>query len=61
MIGPDIAGIAEKLGVAAATATAIPQLAAETGLDVDAAYGVQAALLQRRVDAGERLVGLKMG
>ncbi|MET7963153.1 2-keto-4-pentenoate hydratase [Micromonospora zamorensis] len=61
MIGPDIAGIAEKLDVAAATATAIPQLAAETGLDVDAAYGVQAALLQRRVDAGERLVGLKMG
>ncbi|MGV9215303.1 2-keto-4-pentenoate hydratase [Micromonospora sp. RB23] len=61
MIGPDIAGIAEKLGAAAATATAIPQLAAETGLDVDAAYAVQAALAQRRVDAGERLVGLKMG
>ncbi|MET8041270.1 fumarylacetoacetate hydrolase family protein [Micromonospora sp. NPDC005215] len=61
MIGPDVAGIAERLGVAAATATAIPQLAAETGLDVDAAYAVQAALLQRRLDAGERLVGLKMG
>ncbi|WP_435207180.1 2-keto-4-pentenoate hydratase [Micromonospora sp. bgisy143] len=61
MIGPDIAGIAEKLGAAAATATAIPQLAAETGLDVDGAYAVQAALVQRRVDAGERLVGLKMG
>ncbi|WP_433535332.1 2-keto-4-pentenoate hydratase [Micromonospora sp. CA-249363] len=61
MIGPDIAGIAEKLGAAAATATAIPQLAAETGLDVDTAYAVQAALAQRRVDAGERLVGLKMG
>ncbi|MET7970348.1 fumarylacetoacetate hydrolase family protein [Micromonospora sp. NPDC005305] len=61
MIGPDIAGIAEKLGAAADTATAIPQLAAETGLDVDAAYAVQAALLQRRLDRGERLVGLKMG
>ncbi|MFC0098163.1 2-keto-4-pentenoate hydratase [Micromonospora marina] len=61
MIGPDIAGIAEKLGVAADDATAIPQLAAETGLDVDAAYAVQTALVKRRLDRGERLVGLKMG
>ncbi|MEW2541961.1 2-keto-4-pentenoate hydratase [Micromonospora chalcea] len=61
MIGPDIAGIAEKLGAAADTATAIPQLAAETGLDVDAAYAVQTALVKRRLDRGERLVGLKMG
>ncbi|MFC0502995.1 2-keto-4-pentenoate hydratase [Micromonospora costi] len=61
MIGPDVAGIAEKLGVAADTVTAIGQLAAETGLDVDAAYAVQTALLQRRLARGERLVGLKMG
>ncbi|PTA46835.1 2-keto-4-pentenoate hydratase [Micromonospora sp. RP3T] len=61
MIGPDVAEIAEKLGAAADSATAIPQLAAETGLDVDAAYAVQAALVQRRLDRGERLVGLKMG
>ena len=61
MIGPDIAGIAEKLGGAADTATAIGQLAAETGLDVDAAYAVQTALVQRRLERGERLVGLKMG
>ncbi|MEV4467369.1 fumarylacetoacetate hydrolase family protein [Micromonospora echinofusca] len=61
MIGPDTAGIAERLGVAADTATAIPQLAAETGLDVDVAYAVQTALIQRRLDRGERLVGLKMG
>ncbi|MGC4853854.1 2-keto-4-pentenoate hydratase [Micromonospora sp. DT4] len=61
MIATDVAGIAEKLGAAAATATPIPQLAAETGLDVDGAYAVQAALVQRRVDAGARLVGLKMG
>ncbi|MGY0004167.1 2-keto-4-pentenoate hydratase [Micromonospora sp. I033] len=61
MIGPDVAGIAEKLGAAADTATAVPQLAAEVGLDVDAAYAVQAALLKRRLDRGERLVGLKMG
>ncbi|MEU8430915.1 4-oxalocrotonate decarboxylase [Micromonospora sp. NPDC048887] len=61
MIGPDIAGIAEKLGAAADDAAAIPQLAAETGLDVDAAYAVQTALVKRRLDRGERLVGLKMG
>ncbi|MEH1101733.1 2-keto-4-pentenoate hydratase [Micromonospora sp. CPCC 205561] len=61
MIGPDTAGIAERLGVAADTATAIGQLAAETGLDADAAYAVQTALIQRRLDRGERLVGLKMG
>ncbi|MFF5219160.1 2-keto-4-pentenoate hydratase [Micromonospora sp. NPDC000442] len=61
MIGPDIAGIAETLGTAADTATATAQLAAETGLDVDAAYAVQTALVQRRLARGERLVGLKMG
>ena len=61
MSGLDPAGIAEQLDKAATTATAIPQLAAEVGLDVDAAYGVQAALVQRRLDRGERLVGLKMG
>ncbi|MBQ1027686.1 2-keto-4-pentenoate hydratase [Micromonospora sp. C95] len=61
MIGPDIAGVAETLGTAADTATPIAQLAAETGLDVDAAYAVQTALVQRRLDRGERLVGLKMG
>ena len=58
MIGVDTAGIAEQLGRAADTATAIPQVAAETGLDVDGAYAVQTALVQRRLDlpeAGEPL------
>ncbi|MER5458821.1 4-oxalocrotonate decarboxylase [Micromonospora sp. NPDC002389] len=61
MIGPDIAQIAATLDRAADTATAVPQVAAENGLDVDAAYAVQAALVQHRLDRGERLVGLKMG
>ncbi|WP_018588243.1 2-keto-4-pentenoate hydratase [Salinispora arenicola] len=61
MIGPDIAGIAGQLVAAADSGTAIPQLAAETGLDVDAAYAVQAELVRRRLERGERLVGLKMG
>uniref|UniRef100_A8M1M9 4-oxalocrotonate decarboxylase n=1 Tax=Salinispora arenicola (strain CNS-205) TaxID=391037 RepID=A8M1M9_SALAI len=61
MIGPDIAGIAGQLVAAADSGTAIPQLAAETGLDVDAAYAVQAELVRRRLERGERLVGVKMG
>ncbi|MGW0506715.1 2-keto-4-pentenoate hydratase [Micromonospora sp. NPDC003241] len=61
MTGPDIAQIAATLDRAADTATAVPQVAAEAGLDVDAAYAVQAALVQHRLDRGERLVGLKMG
>lgn len=61
MIGPDIAGIAGQLVAAADSGTAIPQLAAETGLTVDAAYAVQAELVRRRLERGERLVGLKMG
>ena len=61
MTGLDTTGIAERLGTAADTATAIPQLAAETGLDVDTAYAVQTVLVQRRLDRGERIVGLKMG
>ena len=57
----DLAAIAEQLGEAADSAAAIPQIAAEVGLDADTAYAVQAALVQRRLDRGERLVGLKMG
>lgn len=58
---PDIDDLAERLDDAARTASAIPQIAAEAGLDVDVAYGVQAALVERRLARGERLVGLKMG
>ncbi|MFC7548836.1 2-keto-4-pentenoate hydratase [Plantactinospora sp. GCM10030261] len=53
--------LAERLGVAADSATPIAQLAAEAGLDTDAAYAVQDALLRRRLARGERLAGLKMG
>lgn len=61
MIGADIAGIAGQLVAAADRGAAIGQLAAETGLDVDAAYAVQAELVRRRLDRGEQLVGVKMG
>ncbi|BCJ60682.1 2-keto-4-pentenoate hydratase [Micromonospora endophytica] len=61
MTGLDIAGIAQRLGRAADEAAAIPQVAAEVGLDVDTAYAVQDALVRRRLDRGERLVGMKLG
>jgi 2-oxo-3-hexenedioate decarboxylase len=53
--------LAARLDDAARAASPIPQLAAEAGLDADAAYAVQAALVERRLARGERLVGLKMG
>jgi 2-oxo-3-hexenedioate decarboxylase len=58
---PDIDELAARLDEAARSARAIPQLAGEAGLDVDAAYAVQSALVERRLARGERLVGLKMG
>ncbi|MEV0732799.1 fumarylacetoacetate hydrolase family protein [Polymorphospora sp. NPDC050346] len=57
----DLATIAERLDNAARTATAIPQLAADAGIDVDTAYAVQEALVAHRLARGETLVGLKMG
>ncbi len=62
MIGRGRRGDRRRLGAAAGTATAIPQLAAETGLDVDAAYArAGRAARSAAWTAGERLVGLKMG
>lgn len=58
---PTVDELAGRLDEAARAASAIPQLAADAGLDVDAAYAVQAALVERRLARGERLVGLKMG
>jgi 2-oxo-3-hexenedioate decarboxylase len=57
----DLAALAARLDEAALSATAVPQLAAGAGVDEATAYAVQAALVERRVDRGERLVGLKMG
>jgi 2-oxo-3-hexenedioate decarboxylase len=53
--------LAARLDEAARDAAAIPQFAAEVGLDVADAYAVQDALLRARCDRGERLVGMKMG
>lgn len=56
-----VAELAALLDEAAVSRTATPQLAEAAGADVDDAYAVQAALVERRLARGERLVGLKMG
>ncbi|GAB4050298.1 fumarylacetoacetate hydrolase family protein [Catellatospora paridis] len=56
-----ISEMAVLLDDAAVDATAIPQLTLGHELDVDGAYAVQEALIARRLDRGERLVGIKMG
>jgi 2-oxo-3-hexenedioate decarboxylase len=58
---PDVDELASRLDEAARSTSPIPQMAVEAGLDVDSAYAVQAALVERRLGRGERLVGLKMG
>lgn len=57
----ELNGLAAQLDDAALSAKAIPQIAEAAGLGTDDAYAVQAALVERRLARGERLVGLKMG
>lgn len=58
---PTIADIAEIVDTAAATGTAIPQFTTQFDFAVDEAYEVQQQSIARRLDRGERLVGVKMG
>ena len=53
--------MAALLDDAATGAKAIPQLTLGHELDVDGAYAVQEALIARRLDRGQRLVGIKLG
>lgn len=57
----DIAALAAKVDDAAREATAIPQLSLEADFSVEEAYAIQAAAIKRRLDRGERRVGMKMG
>ncbi|WP_035803408.1 2-keto-4-pentenoate hydratase [Kitasatospora mediocidica] len=57
----EVSSLAAQLDEAARTATAMPQPRWSPGADTDDAYAVQAALTERRLARGERLVGLKMG
>ncbi|MFK7929695.1 MAG: 2-keto-4-pentenoate hydratase [Myxococcota bacterium] len=58
----DPAELARIVDDAAASGTAIPQLSHTYGeVSVEAAYGIQALSIARRLARGERMVGLKMG
>lgn len=58
----DPAELARIVDAAALKGTAIPQLSATHGeISVEAAYGVQALSIARRLSRGEHLVGMKMG
>ncbi len=57
----DLAIAAVTVDEAARTATAIPQFGGDSSLSVDEAYAVQALSVGRRLERGEKQVGIKMG
>ncbi|HEY9081270.1 2-keto-4-pentenoate hydratase [Magnetovibrio sp.] len=57
----DLAHIAQVVDEAARSATAIAQFDGDNALNLDEAYAVQAMSIARRLDRGERRVGVKMG
>lgn len=57
----DLSKFAEVVDEAARTATAIPQFVGDDALNLDEAYAVQAMSIARRLERGERRVGVKMG
>lgn len=61
MTGWSVDTLAATVDEAARNAAAIPQLSNGAEFDLDAAYGIQAASIARRLARGERRVGVKMG
>ena len=61
MTNIDILAKAEIVDNAAATATAIEQLGQIQAITLEEAYQIQKASINRRLERGEKLVGLKMG
>ncbi|MCZ6487040.1 MAG: fumarylacetoacetate hydrolase family protein [Gammaproteobacteria bacterium] len=58
----DLNAIAQRVDEAARTGTAIEQLSTSgSALSLEQAYQVQATSIDRRLDRGEQLVGVKMG
>ena len=53
--------IAEELDLAAQTAEAVDQISLTTSFTEDEAYEIQRLSIQRRIDRGETLIGLKLG
>ena len=52
---------ADRLHRAARTGTQVPMLTAEVPFEVKEAYVIQEALIQKRIDEGHPLIGMKMG
>lgn len=62
MITAELTGsLAERLDTAQTACTDTPSLADGHDVDIDDAYAIQAALLERRLARGERIVGVKLG
>jgi len=57
----DLEALAEKLDEAQVQASPVPMLSRERPLTTEQGYGVQKALIARRVERGERVVGAKLG
>ena len=57
----NIAHIAKALDQAARKAEALSQFSTQTPFSLEEAYQIQRASMQHRYDAGERMIGLKLG
>ena len=57
----DFNELAERVDTAAKNASAISQLSSTTSFSVDESYEIQRLAIDRRLDRGEKLIGLKMG
>ena len=57
----DISALAERVDSAALNATPIEQLSLASPFTLQQAYAIKTASIQRRLDRGEHLIGIKMG
>ena len=57
----NLESLAQRVDEAAENAKPIKQLSHRNAFDLDQAYEIQRLAIQRRIDRGEQLIGLKMG
>jgi 2-oxo-3-hexenedioate decarboxylase len=57
----NVQALAQRVDDAARNATAIAQLSSIVSFTLDEAYAIQRASIQRRIERGERQIGIKMG
>lgn len=56
-----VSALARRLDDAQTSCTDTPSLADDSNIDIDDAYKIQNALLERRIERGESVVGVKLG